>query len=59
MNIQDKAVLVDLKISVWNAQVTDHKISEEINITRQVLLIQVNILRNYFLLMISLNDCTM
>lgn len=34
MNIQDKAVLVDLKISVWNAQVTDHKISEEINITK-------------------------
>ncbi len=34
MNIQDKAVLVDLKISVWNAQATDHKISEEINITK-------------------------
>lgn len=34
MNIQDKAVLVDLKISSWAAQATDHKLSDEINITK-------------------------
>lgn len=34
MNIQDKAVLVDLKISLWAAQATDHKLSDEINITK-------------------------
>lgn len=34
MDIQSKAVLIDLKISVWNAQATDHKVSTEINITK-------------------------
>jgi hypothetical protein len=34
LNIQDKAVLVDLKISSWAAQATDHKLSDEINITK-------------------------
>ena len=34
LSIQNKAVLVDLKISTWSAIATDRKISEEINITK-------------------------